>query len=84
MAGGEEMQFTGISKYYNSYTKRGRLNVSINTMLLLCFVLSYFLKCKISVLLFNSQLFNVRVAGVLLFNACGKVKLQLVCSSLLK
>ena len=28
MAGGEEMQFTGIKKYYNSYTRQGRLNVS--------------------------------------------------------
>ncbi|KAF6037572.1 hypothetical protein EB796_002078 [Bugula neritina] len=31
MAGGEEMQFTGISKYYNSYTKRGRLNWVLTT-----------------------------------------------------
>lgn len=28
MSGGEDMKFTGIHKYYNSYTKQGRLGVS--------------------------------------------------------
>ena len=38
--GGEEMQFTGIQKYFNSYTKRGKLNVSECTLLVVTIVMA--------------------------------------------
>ena len=38
--GGEEMQFTGIQKYFNSYTKRGKLNVSVCTLLVVTIVMA--------------------------------------------
>ena len=38
--GGEEMQFTGIQKYFNSYTKRGKLNVSVFTSLVVTIVMA--------------------------------------------